>query len=195
MKKVLFLLLVFGLTSAANAGLIEVVNAAFEFSVNGEPQPAEITLVAPSGEVTLDLKLLAGHTLGNLDFTWNLSNSQAELLYSGITLASYDFGLSVNVNSNAQSVRIAGGNIMSGDHSGPEVQVDNLILHCLEDTDLVLEVIYSGTTKIDGVSYFPAEWDGTVLHTLIIHQIPEPATIVLLGLGGLLLRKRRKLAS
>ena len=32
---------------------------------------------------------------------------------------------------------------------------------------------------------------GNVVDTLIIHQIPEPATIALLGLGGLLLRRRK----
>jgi hypothetical protein len=37
--------------------------------------------------------------------------------------------------------------------------------------------------------------NGTVLDTLVIHvtAIPEPMTIMLLGLGGLMLRKRRAL--
>jgi hypothetical protein len=38
-------------------------------------------------------------------------------------------------------------------------------------------------------------WDGStgdLLDTIIIHQVPEPATIALLGLGGLFLRRRKK---
>jgi hypothetical protein len=32
---------------------------------------------------------------------------------------------------------------------------------------------------------------GVIEDTLTIHQIPEPTTIALLGLGGLLLRRRK----
>jgi len=43
----------------------------------------------------------------------------------------------------------------------------------------------------DDVIYLINMDDGTILDTIVIHQMPEPATIALLGLGGLLLRRRR----
>ena len=32
---------------------------------------------------------------------------------------------------------------------------------------------------------------GTIIDTILIHQVPEPMTVMLLGLGGLLLRRRK----
>ena len=50
--------------------------------------------------------------------------------------------------------------------------------HCLDEVDVVITLLDEDYT--------------TVLDTITIHQIPEPATIALLGLGGLFLRWRRK---
>ena len=44
-----------------------------------------------------------------------------------------------------------------------------------------------GTTVVELRNY-----TGALIDTLTITQVPEPATIALLGLGGLLLRRRRK---
>ena len=40
-------------------------------------------------------------------------------------------------------------------------------------------------------TYGPASWDTYPMESVEIHIIPEPATIVLLGLGGLLLRRKK----
>ena len=190
MKKLLALLLVLGLATAANAGLIETVAAAMVFSVDGEPQPAEITIYNASDSVILDLDLLEGHSVLNLDFTWTLSNDQAELLTGSIALQAFDMGLSFT-QADSQNVKIFGGQIWSPALAGPKTLVDQLELHCLDDTDVTLTIWMSGTTKIDGEEFYPDPWLGTVVHTLIIHQVPEPAMIVLLGLGSLLLRRRK----
>jgi hypothetical protein len=55
--------------------------------------------------------------------------------------------------------------------------VDLIDFHCIDEGDVTLVLM-------DG--------DGNVLDTQVIHQIPEPATIALLGLGGLALLRRRR---
>jgi hypothetical protein len=72
--------------------------------------------------------------------------------------------------------------------TGPQDLFWSVYIHCLDETPVVLSVIAQAGTNLDG-EFIPA---GTVLHTLLIEQVPEPATIALLGLGGLFLMRRRK---
>ena len=59
------------------------------------------------------------------------------------------------------------------------VVFDHIIFHCEGPGDAVLH-LYEDAFGTPGV-----------IDTVIIHQIPEPATIALLGLGSLLLRRRK----
>ncbi len=83
--------------------------------------------------------------------------------------------------------------------SSPTVLVWNLLLHCEEYGPVSLDLTLGGSTRIApyengaGTAPYPA-WRYAVegdLGDLVIHQIPEPMTIALLGLGGLFLRRRR----
>jgi hypothetical protein len=63
--------------------------------------------------------------------------------------------------------------------------VDEIDFHCeaMGDVTLTLVGIYDpGTGEAPTL---------TVMDTQIIHQIPEPMTLALLGLGGLFLRRRK----
>jgi len=75
MKKLLVLLLVFGMASVANA--------AITLSVNGDPAPDDISLVK-SQTITLDI-LLDEPAFAGGDIAVVLSNSQGALDYSGMT--------------------------------------------------------------------------------------------------------------
>ena len=63
---------------------------------------------------------------------------------------------------------------------GPGVFFDDIVFHCEGPGDVVIQLIFTP----DGATL-------TLCDQVIIHQIPEPATIMLLSLGGLLLRKRK----
>jgi hypothetical protein len=87
--------------------------------------------------------------------------------------------------------------------TGPIPLVWDLIIHCEGDGPIIIDLTlngvteYSPYTKADGKSPYPNP-PGWVLATeqdlgdLVIHNIPEPATVALLGLGGLFLLRRKK---
>jgi hypothetical protein len=190
MKKLLVMVLVLGMASVANADLI--------FTVDGEPQPAEIS-IRPSDEITLDLHLADGENILKYQLMYELSNEQAEFILPDPE-TSPQYGISFpwlstfpgKVNSYDTDgvisyVEIAADNFMMA-AAGPLDLMDGLIIHCLDTTDVVLTITVSQATTINGQELTI----GTVLHTLTIHQIPEPMTVALLGLGGLFLLRRRK---
>jgi len=213
MKKLLILMLVLGMASLANAGLIEL-------SVDGEAAPSEITLL-PSEYITLDITI--GDTLfagGDLMIT--LSTADGALDNSGVTFeanpmtrywfgdpyymwydgnrawgAPYVVGL-----SELQKVVVSGGNI---DYNtlGNMTLADNIIFHCEKQPgDVIVELvaysdlIYYTYVMVDDAPVVDTietlYTEGTVLDTITVHQIPEPTTIALLGLGSLFLLRRRK---
>ena len=56
--------------------------------------------------------------------------------------------------------------------------VDGIILHC-------------AAPDLDGVLYLVEANGAGIFDTQVIHQVPEPITFALLGLGGLFLRRRK----
>jgi len=195
MKKFLLLMLVLGLATTAQAGLI--------FTVNGEPQPDEITLM-PSEIIELDLELSADSVIRGYALDYILSNDQARLIIDGASGSYPDieyqmtdlefpaddvFELDGTIPIiEPQHVRISSGQLFGDPVPGPLVLMVEMYVHCLDTTDVILEIVSNGT-EVDGITY-PA---GTLMHTLTIHQIiPEPMTIALLGLGGLFALRKRK---
>jgi hypothetical protein len=86
--------------------------------------------------------------------------------------------------------------------AGAGVLMWNLFIHCEEygpvTVDLTLQDInsrYANYSNMGGTDAYPPDsWTPLLesdLGDLVIHQIPEPMTIALLGLGGLFLRRRR----
>jgi len=182
MKKLLVLMLVLSIASVANAVLTAKI------SVDGViDTPDTDIILAPSDTVTIDIHawndvsasgtVLLMQGLGALDATsltlWEQSAfTMPSAFFDDYKMLFEDMGY-------AGISQIADFDIL--DLSDPftvpnGIVLDGLILHCLGEGDVIL-------TLFDA--------DLNVLDSQIIHQIPEPASMLLLGLGGLLLRRRK----
>jgi len=185
------------ITMAAAVMLLVVAplaGAGLVFTVNDLALPDGSTVVlAPSDVIELDLELPEGSTIENYNLGYTLTNSGAELIttggygygpieFSGV----FDFPGSAYVVE-PQYVGVTAGNFFPGESTvyGPIVLIQNLLVHQLDNTSLDLIITIDGYTYVDG-ERIP---DGTILHTL--HIVPEPGTLLLLGLGGLFLRRHR----
>ena len=194
MKKFVVLMLVLCLATSANATL--------RLTVNGGPNPGQITL-APSDWIELDVEAMPGFIGGQ--FSIQLSNSQGLLDASGIQfdqewisllmtdiVTLYDpydlpFKFPTAFPPEPHQVTVEGGNIsqVSGPILFEEMLLWDLMFHCEEATDVEV-MLYSDGLFTDGGFIDP----GVLLDSLYIVQ-PEPMTIALLGLGGLFLRRRK----
>jgi hypothetical protein len=179
MKKLLVVMLVLGMASMANAALL--------ISVNGTIDPPDTSItISPSDELVIDIwgdgqtgaghfymgLLLAGAEQGSLDI------DNVTILYPGNTkFVVWDSNPDVAdfLGIAMPYVDIELNDIPDQLPLGPGVMVDGIIFHCEHPSDVTI-----GLWNIDG----------ELMDMQVIHQ-PEPMTIVLLGLGGLLLRRRK----
>jgi hypothetical protein len=197
MKKLLVVLMVLTMATIANAGLL--------ISVNGQidPPDTEFTLL-PSETVMLDV-WGDGGTPPNTN-VWLISTSLplgegamagGVLLYPGNTAFMQHFQGAgdpiiqwLQMMSNGQGYNTLDAYFISFGTTNvpPEALagklVDEILFHCESAHDVTLYLVGidddgAGTVVITGYD------------TQIIHQIPEPITVALLGLGGLFLRRRK----
>ena len=186
MKKLLILMLVFGLTSIASAAMD------LQISVDGDLDPVDSEIwLTPSQEIKLDI-WSSGYTGINDAMYWALVvDTSYGTITGGVVMSPPAPSMTTLDGPSALDVAfpclepgedgpwggIAGA---YGETAGPGIYYDEFWLHCVAEGDAVVRLI--GTT--DFVSC-------VVLDTVVIHQIPEPASMLLLGLGGLLLRRRK----
>jgi len=171
MKKLLVLMLVLGLTTAANATLSLSVNgdtSVTEYSMN---TGATVVIDVYSDQANFGYECYVGITNGaggNSDLgDWTGVNKVYAAAGNSASITAYDHWWYDDVALTGDPDKFP---ILAGKHFDMEFQ-------CTAMGDVTISLTdASGTIQLDSV---------------LIHQIPEPVSMVLLGLGGLLLRRRR----
>jgi hypothetical protein len=172
MKKLLVLLLVLGLTSAANAAL--------SFQIDGSDAGSSIDLAR-------------GETVTIQVYSSDTSNY---VVYAGMDISTMSAFGSVD---NVVTYAAAGGNGSSDTYyeagwmDGFELNTltPNIAVGIQHSFDYTAPSDSDGSTRMGMFQPPNYSWDAHELDTLTIN-VPEPMTIALLGLGGLFLRRRKK---
>ena len=194
-KKILVLVLVCGLASVANAGLVLSVNGSLD------PVDSEITILV-GGTVVLDLHgddpTDTGPAQGYLLIEGPGSINGATVIHAGAATYYSDAG------EMAEGVGLPAGDAdgvvaMFKDFLGKPALTD-VSFSLIGDTPpvddfvngLLIDDIILTCEGIGDVMVTLTNENFAVLDTAVIHQIvPEPMTLALLGLGGLFLRRRK----
>jgi len=180
MKNLLIVFTVLAMASVANAGLL--------LSVNGVVNPDDSTVeMAMSDHAVIDIHgtnhapgaFYLGIRAGDMGA---LNIDQASIVYAGnatsiISEDDPDIAGFLGIDNPYVLVTLT-------DVTGDPLQIDGLAVdgidfHCTGDTpeNDVLISLFDG--------------DGNLLDSQIIHQVPEPITLALMGIGGLFLRRRK----
>ena len=199
MRKLCAVLMVLAMTSTASAGLINLqvdTDTGHGIPPGGWADNNENGIIDASDDIYLTITLPAGTSDGyNLDIDVTGPGTLSE--YGGGPLANHALAVSEGMFPMTYSGIGGDGNIdqimhqdFMGAWAGPIDLVWGLVLHCDGVGPVTLDLTLNGATRVDlGAGWINLE-EGD-LGNLTIVQVPEPATLVLLGLGGLFLRRRK----
>jgi len=182
MKNVLIVFTVLAMASAANAALLISVNGVIDppdTSITLKPSEHAVIDIrgADTGETTPPGAFYLGVSVGNLGL---LSVDNAVVLYPGNKADIYmenDPGIAAMLEVDNPYVHVELTDVSTNPPPLNGRLADLIDFHCTGQPGDVLLKLFNG--------------DGALMDSQIIHQIPEPITFALLGLGGLFLRRRK----
>jgi hypothetical protein len=182
MKKLLIFMLVLGMASLASAMTLNI-------SVGGVIDPPESTIVLiQSQTIMLDIHS-SGFVPGEDVYIGLVADIAQGTMAGGVCEIPPAPDLSSVIGKFSELGWMPLGETMDGIYggifsmnaAGAGLYFDEITFHCEAPGDAVVKLFTSPDNEV---------W--TLVDAVIIHQlIPEPATIALLGLGGLLLRRRK----
>jgi len=206
MKKLFAVVVVLSLATAASAaapGTLELVIS----SLNGQPiAPVKEISIEPSDIINMDIvytgnpgwnlyavgfRISAQGGPGALDLTQMTYDPEWDLAWE--LIGEEVAGIRYTVEESAADLGIE-----AADPAAGIVVLDHILWHCdgqPNDVTITVEDLDPGevtyTQEVDWVNgtFQPLTWDTA---GVIVHQIPEPMTLTLLGLGGLALIRRRR---
>jgi len=172
MKKLMLIVLVLSMAVVANSQVSQLLIA-----VNGVVDPPDSSInIRPSDVLNLQIwsdgqispgAVALGIGAGSQG-PGSLDASKAVLPYGGVAVMMDDVAM-------AEAMGIKSPFISLELPNNQGILVDFIKFHCDGPGDVTISLV---------------DPDGVVLDQQVIHQIPEPLTIALLGLGGLYLRRR-----
>jgi len=192
MKKLLFLFMILGLVSVANAGIVDIVIT----SLNGEAIDPAVREIDVRYTDIIDLAIIfeapADEYLVGCGVTINIDG-----------LASLDLSQTTAHAAFDPLLHAVGPDwiVEAASYLGPQGVVEplkvieNILIHCDSDNPINDVYVYLTddplqNTYVGDENFNPVDW--SYGPGVVIHQIPEPMTLTLLGLGGLFLARRKK---